>query len=410
MLNSEIAYTYDALGRRVTMTDDTGTTNYRYDDIGQLTKVTQPDGRVIEYQYDAAGNRKRVVDSLLGTTDYVADNENQITQVGSDVYAYDADGNLQTITDSGGTTTYTFDDLNQLTGISGPEGASSFKYNALGFRTSATRDGTLTSYLIDPTGLGNVVGEYTGTNHANYVHGFGLVSQFGASGTGYYDFDGVGNTIGITGAGQTYVNRYRYLPFGETTVSGTLPNPFTFAGYVGLIQDGDYLTHMRARYYSSITGQFVSNDPIGLAGGDSNVRRYVLNSPTNYIDPTGLVWPEPCRPPVPKDVEPVPLPQPCRRPPVPRDVEPIPLPQGKKENANPETKPNQRIIHNYMLEPFFDPDTVSGIEAGCFAATLAFVGGALNAAAVDSALSGAGGLVRTVPLREFLRLHIKPRD
>jgi YD repeat-containing protein len=37
-----------------------GTEQYRYDALGRLTRVTFPDGKTIEYVYDAAGNRRTV--------------------------------------------------------------------------------------------------------------------------------------------------------------------------------------------------------------------------------------------------------------------------------------------------------------------------------------------------------------
>ena len=47
----------------------------------------------------------------------------------------------------------------------------------------------------------------------------------------------------------------------------------------------------RARYYDSITGRFINEDPIGFAGGDFNLYRYVQNNPVNLIDPEGLKSP-----------------------------------------------------------------------------------------------------------------------
>ena len=44
---------------------------------------------------------------------------------------------------------------------------------------------------------------------------------------------------------------------------------------------------MRARYYGPSTGQFVSIDPLGLAGNDTNLRRYVRNAPIQLGDPRG---------------------------------------------------------------------------------------------------------------------------
>ena len=45
---------------------------------------------------------------------------------------------------------------------------------------------------------------------------------------------------------------------------------------------------MGARSYDPTTGQFTTNDPSGLGGGDTNIRRYAANDPVQYIDPSGL--------------------------------------------------------------------------------------------------------------------------
>ncbi len=45
---------------------------------------------------------------------------------------------------------------------------------------------------------------------------------------------------------------------------------------------------MRARYFDAETGRFISEDPIGFAGGDFNLYAYVQNNPVNFIDPWGL--------------------------------------------------------------------------------------------------------------------------
>jgi len=46
---------------------------------------------------------------------------------------------------------------------------------------------------------------------------------------------------------------------------------------------------MRNRFYSPSTGRFITEDPIGFAGGDISFYRYVLNDPVNLVDPLGLI-------------------------------------------------------------------------------------------------------------------------
>jgi len=42
-------------------------------------------------------------------------------------------------------------------------------------------------------------------------------------------------------------------------------------------------------HYDPRTGRFLSEDPIGFRGGDTNLYRYVLNNPVNNTDPSGLI-------------------------------------------------------------------------------------------------------------------------
>lgn len=47
----------------------------------------------------------------------------------------------------------------------------------------------------------------------------------------------------------------------------------------------------RARYYDPTRSRFVSEDPIGLGGGDVNLFAYVQNRPVNLSDPSGNIAP-----------------------------------------------------------------------------------------------------------------------
>jgi RHS repeat-associated protein len=73
-------------------------------------------------------------------------------------------------------------------------------------------------------------------------------------------------------------------PFGHADVTGS-PDANAFRS-TGREDDGTGLYYYRARYYDPTRSRFVSQDPIGLAGG-VNGYAYGANSPTNWIDPQG---------------------------------------------------------------------------------------------------------------------------
>jgi RHS repeat-associated protein len=289
-VNSQFEYTYDNLGRRTSMTTLEGTFQYGYDATGQLTSVVTPDNRTIRYQYDAAGNRIAVTDNEIATN-YTTNNLNQYTNVGNAVYTYDKDGNLISKTQVGQTSTYTYDVENRLTKVVTPQGTWDYQYDGLGNRVATILNGQRTEYLLDPFGLGDIVGEYAGNGNliANYTHGIGLVSRVNGSNSNYYDADALGSTVGLTANDGSYVNRYSYLPFGEdlTKVEG-VANPFEYVGQWGVMDEGNGLDFMRARFYDPGLGRFTAVDPIGVNGGDTNLYRYGFNQPVKIVDPSGL--------------------------------------------------------------------------------------------------------------------------
>jgi RHS repeat-associated protein len=286
-INASFVYTYDRLGRRTTMTTLEGTWEYGYDATGQLIAVTTPEGRDITYDYDPAGNRNRVTDD--GTaTNYNTNALNQYTSVAGETYRYDADGNL---IEPGNDTLYTYDDENRLIQVVTSEGTWDYEYDALGNRTASIYNGVRTEYLIDPTGLGNVLAEYDSDGNliARYIHGLGLETRLDASNsTHYYDFDALGSTTGLTDATGDYLNTYRYLPFGEELAkTETIDNPFEYVGQWGVMDEANDLDFIRARFYSPVEGRFLNADPIGQAGG-INVYQYTTNDPINTLDLSGL--------------------------------------------------------------------------------------------------------------------------
>jgi RHS repeat-associated protein len=167
---------------------------------------------------------------------------------------------------------------------------ATFKYDSLNRRIEKTINSVTTKYLYDGN---DIIMEMTssGTPTVFYVRTLNIDEplariELSTGDIRYYHADALGSIIALTDENGTVKTQYNYSPFGATEVIGeALDNPFQ---YTGRENDGDTgLYYYRARYYSPEMGRFISEDPIGLAGG-INMYSYVGNSPLNWIDPLGL--------------------------------------------------------------------------------------------------------------------------
>ena len=94
------------------------------------------------------------------------------------------------------------------------------------------------------------------------------------------------NVVGLFNTTGSATHAYHYSPYGEAhSSSEPTHNPLRFAARELDAQTGLY--YVRARWYDPFLGRFISEDPIGFAGG-INQYAYALNDPVNLSDPTGL--------------------------------------------------------------------------------------------------------------------------
>jgi len=196
------------------------------------------------------------------------------------VLSYDDNGNLT----SDGTHSYTWNERNQLAGISGADTAS-YSYDALGRRSTAVINGQTTATLYD--GWNPVQLQAGGVAVENRLMGLGLDRNFARTRSGVtesYLSDALGSTLELRDAAQNQTVEYTYDPYGNTASSAASTNGIK---YTGREQDLEDLYYYRNRYYKPSVGRFISEDPIGLAGG-SNTYAYVSENPVNAVDPLGL--------------------------------------------------------------------------------------------------------------------------
>jgi RHS repeat-associated protein len=124
--DENVSFTYTPTGRRLTATYNGETTAYEYDTRDRLTKVTHPDGRELQYEHDAQGNRLKLTAILTGlslVSSYTFDPLNRledVTDPAERVYThgYDENGNRASLVHPNGVeTAYTYDTLNRLTNL-----------------------------------------------------------------------------------------------------------------------------------------------------------------------------------------------------------------------------------------------------------------------------------------------------
>lgn len=87
-IDENVSFTYDATGKRLSMTDARGITSYQYNNFtSELLKVTYPDGLNLTLQYDENGNRKQLTEPFGRTFTYTYDKLSRMKTLGSDTWA-----------------------------------------------------------------------------------------------------------------------------------------------------------------------------------------------------------------------------------------------------------------------------------------------------------------------------------
>ena len=284
-------------------------------DLAKMLRIYQEaSSRTEEFHYDAAGNRKDQIITLIRSNTYSSSyytNSDRLKTDGKFAFVYDEAGNLvkkgNTFKISGDTVTYT------ATSGDGVE-YWQYTYDLLNRLTKVSKNGTVISdYEYSPDGLREVKRGSSGTIHyvfegtepifekrisdgriRSYVYALGkhLARVDGviwdqAAKVYYYHTDNVGSVKAVTDQGGKVVFNADYFAFGtKYTSNGDFDETHGFTGKEYDCDTGLY--YYNARWYDSELGRFISEDPVGDPN-NPNLYSYCANNSLSNIDPTGLL-------------------------------------------------------------------------------------------------------------------------
>jgi RHS repeat-associated protein len=294
-----ISYTYDNVGNLLTETRSNGTSsNYIYDKNNRYSTIRHLKDATtfasMDYTRDDAGMIITETRTLPAPEPTLPDSSgngtyndvNQIVNWGGTGFVYDADGNLM----AGANFSAVYDTRNRPIGITQDGTTTAHSYDSFGNRVRSVRTPQTRNYHYDPAG--RLLYETDAGNAVTvryFYRGRSLIAMQTADGSVYfYHSDKTGSTVALTDNTGTITNAYIYDPYGKVlSSSGTLANSFTYVGAYGVMDEGNGIYYMKNRYYDATTGRFLQKDPIGFAGGQTNLYAYVGGNPVDRIDPKG---------------------------------------------------------------------------------------------------------------------------
>ncbi|MCP3822005.1 polymorphic toxin-type HINT domain-containing protein [Streptomyces sp. A3M-1-3] len=300
--------------------------------LAEVTAGPDGDGYWQSYEFDAIGNRTKMVDHDLtnpalddeytysyGTT--VTGNGTQpptktqphalskvdsvVREAGSTVnsqstYSYDLTGNTTTRTIGGDTQKLTWDQRNKLTSVDTDGDAQSdvsYLYDADGNRLIENNATGRTLYLGEAEITVNTAG--TAVDAQRYYSHPGApttVRSTAGKTTGHKltvlltDHHNTGTTA-VELSGAMTVSRRKFDPYGNPrgTEPTNWPGRRTFLG-TGVDDPATGLTHIGAREYDPTTGRFISVDPIIDITDPLQMNGYTYSNgnPVTFSDPSGL--------------------------------------------------------------------------------------------------------------------------
>jgi RHS repeat-associated protein len=289
----DYSYARDRMDNILSKDTEHGSYVYSYDEIYQLTGADNPGTEDEAYTYDGAGNRMTSAD-IQGTWTYNRNNE--LIGYADISFAYDLNGNLVRKVQGSQETSYLYDIENRLVRVEDGAGTfiAQYYYDPFGRRLWKEVSGTRTCFSYSEEGL---IGEYTSSGSQVRAYGYRPGSLwttdplFMKAGSQYYFYhnDHLGTPQQMTDINGAVVWSARYDSFGKAEVdqASTITNNLRFPGQYYDEETG--LHYNWNRYFNPNVGRYMTVDPIGFEGQDSNLYRYCQNNPMLYIDQDGQI-------------------------------------------------------------------------------------------------------------------------
>jgi RHS repeat-associated protein len=277
-----LEYEYDALGRRITMADHLGhVTRYIYDAAGRVQRLTDGAGaRLVEFTY-GPGNRPTRKDLGNGTwTAYAYDTQNRAASITNHApdgavlsrftYEYDALGQIAAVETAQGRWTHTYDPLGRLTRAAFTPAETSaaaaadlaYRYDAFGNRLGATVDGATVPYTV------NSVNQYTRVGPAAYVYDAdgNLTSKQTGADEWTYAYDAANRLTAATHGAESWVYHYDAFGFRSSVIHNGVKTSYLYdpAGLGDLVGEFDANGSLLRRHVH-LAGLAASFDAAGRA-------------------------------------------------------------------------------------------------------------------------------------------------
>ncbi|NNE04210.1 MAG: hypothetical protein HKN15_00605, partial [Xanthomonadales bacterium] len=210
--NVDTSMTYHARGWIETRTNDGQTTTFSYDNVGNLTRVTQPDVSFTDYEYDDAHRLDAIADNFNNRIEYTLDAAGNRTVEST----YNDSAQLRR------TMSRTYDQLSRLQKlIDGNLDETTYGYDNNGNRTSALDANTnTTSFEYDPLDrLVKTIDATLGETLMGYDDRDNLVTVTDSLGNiTTYTYDGLDNQVELDSP-DTGITLYEYDDAGNRTAA-----------------------------------------------------------------------------------------------------------------------------------------------------------------------------------------------